>query len=1839
MAGADEDISEVTDAARLRAEVTKARRERDNNKVLYRGQCPDFDDVESYEIWQRKWSFWRNATSLTERQQAQETISRIRNDHKIKPGLSDLLFRTLTEDQLSNPSCSDLKTFLDEQFNVDEYGDIWELFKTFMNCEIKPGERIQDFTLRFDSAYKALIRKDPNSSMSERVKAMMVRHAAKLETTALMSIRANVRWKKQDGTANGEVYKETIQAMNEICAGNKFKAPSVHQVKLVTAGGTREVQYDGVCLYMDGEQMMPFQQHEMLMTQAKKPVRQRKKKAGEKAGEKTGQDFTEKLTEKEKERLKGIKCFGCQKFGHYKSNCPDQKDGEEHENHIVTEAYDEDIGGFTTSWGVGYTLAVEESFGLSEEEMEQIMEARRREEEEDFEPLRPAKSYDNGGGPAMVGNLAGGAQVQVTISHDVAESNSTFAGHLPILCSDDTDTEEDDNVFEEWTALELIDDYEDGDQQEVFVDTDRLTAKTFTSEADGSAGMDSCCTRTIMGKVWYDSFRSKLSKELDKLVKGPFKSKTNFLFGNGGRKDSLGRYHLPLDLHGCRAIMAVELVDSDIPLLISKPSMTRAGIVLDFCQGTTTVFGIKRNMVETSIGHPIIRVLPEGEKEEFQDVVLVTMADGTEPEDRQILTLPETKKWAPVSWEDQKKIIHKVHRQVGHHSKKKMLSLLRNSTIKWDQKKMMVELDKMLENCEGCILKKRAPCKPAASIPLADGFNQVVGIDLKVYGDGLVILYVIDFWSKLIQARVVKSKKSEDIITALLECWVAHYGCFRATVHDNGGEFVNKAFTEMTDLLGIEDKTGAAHSPWSYGIVEKHHAVVDKTFEALKRDYPHYSDSTLLQWAVTIKNSTTTAAGWSPFQVVFGKNPVLPSLLEANPASMKDEVLSKSLEENFNTMNAARIRYNQALADHQLKRMLKAKLRRNQTVFQQGDFVYWKDNSRNREEWRQGKVLAEDGKLLFIKTGGELYRVHTDMTIRKNEEFDKNGKLITPVEVLRTEAMRAEEAKERKKHSRRRELQLSLDETDRLEDQEIEANIVLEDDTFEDEDDTGDREEPESEEAAEVERQSGDLEGDTGTPSVQNYDDQVGQVLPGTGGEISQVSRNDILLSPANSNHSEETIDTELDTRPNETERTVRDEETETLSAQNYDDPGGQVLPGAGREPPQVSRTNTDLNPANSRNPEDLTDGRSSREARAIMVRQEIQEAGLRRSSRQAKRKAEAAEEISPKPRVKRRNQAAPARPAKPKSTGEKINFPDNSIIYHGGKACQVMGRAATARGGYYNYFNLQPVDGSRAYSVDLQRSEYSMDVDGEQQALITMEVDQNGQQHEVFMETIPYNLHGNQECVQAKMEELDKIVNQFKAVKVVDDVGQFKISTRFVLWYKKHSSGEVQVRARLVCRGYEEQDWVPSDSPTLDQVNLKLILLIAQAEKMNVVSADVKGAFLQGLPLTERTVTVIPPPEAKVPKGKTWQLVVALYGLDDASLRFHWKVRQVMAKLGMTQSRLDPALFFMKDKKGKLLGMIGTHVDDFIMAGRDSWLSSITEKIKAEFLLGTMEKENFLYCGHRIKQQGASLTLDQEEFANTIKPMLISPERKRQGALEVTEAERSMIRAYAGKLGWLGRTTRPDLLVPQIKASSAVTRATVSDLKELAKAVSRVPGTSNVLNIPSLTKDVEKWRLQVYTDAAWQNLEETGSTGGKVVVVTDGNKYFPVTWSANRIRRVCHSSMQAELMAANEGLKDGQYVKELLAEVTGSFVAMELITDNKNAHALIQATTAPQDKRVRCEAASLREAYLTKEVEDIKLVSGKTGQLADCLTKLQADSSSLLTMVQTSKETGLGRD
>ena len=247
-----------------------------------------------------------------------------------------------------------------------------------------------------------------------------------------------------------------------------------------------------------------------------------------------------------------------------------------------------------------------------------------------------------------------------------------------------------------------------------------------------------------------------------------------------------------------------------------------------------------------------------------------------------------------------------------------------------------------------------------------------------------------------------------------------------------------------------------------------------------------------------------------------------------------------------------------------------------------------------------------------------------------------------------------------------------------------------------------------------------------------------------------------------------------------------------------------------------------------------------------------------------------------------------------------------------------VLGRGGKTTGKTYNYFNLEMANTLQC-CMNMEEVEWRR---------LNLE--------ECNMVLVPRERHKEFQVREAKRKELGKL-NDWNAVETIDDVGQFRISCTWVVWMKPQDEGDPECRARLVARGYEEEYEVPSDSPTVDKASIRLILMICAARKWVVRTSDVKSAFLQGREL-DRHVVMKPPREAGIPKGKLWKLRVALYGLDDASLRFYQKVAATFKELDLQQSKLDPALFYKLDKDGVLQGIVGTHVDDFLHCGNQEF-------------------------------------------------------------------------------------------------------------------------------------------------------------------------------------------------------------------------------------------------------------------------------------------------------------
>ena len=143
----------------------------------------------------------------------------------------------------------------------------------------------------------------------------------------------------------------------------------------------------------------------------------------------------------------------------------------------------------------------------------------------------------------------------------------------------------------------------------------------------------------------------------------------------------------------------------------------------------------------------------------------------------------------------------------------------------------------------------------------------------------------------------------------------------------------------------------------------------------------------------------------------------------------------------------------------------------------------------------------------------------------------------------------------------------------------------------------------------------------------------------------------------------------------------------------------------------------------------------------------------------------------------------------------------------------------------------------------------------------------------------------------------------------------------------------------------------IPKDSPTCTKESLRLVLSIIVQNGWMPHSIDIKTAFLQGH-LLDRNAYVKPPADLKL-YGKVWKLRKCVYSLSDASLYWYDRVKSVMIDMGANMSKVDPAVFYWLNEKREVIGIVASHVDDFIWSGRPDFEKSVVDKIRTTFCVG----------------------------------------------------------------------------------------------------------------------------------------------------------------------------------------------------------------------------------------------------------------------------------------------
>ena len=516
------------------------------------------------------------------------------------------------------------------------------------------------------------------------------------------------------------------------------------------------------------------------------------------------------------------------------------------------------------------------------------------------------------------------------------------------------------------TMLQSVLDYH---QQNILdVSNDYESIMIVLKDTLNRALIDTGATTTVCGSTWLETFLESLNTAQRRLVKEEVRNMT-FRFGDGRGVPSSKAVSIPITICGKELMLETFVVDGDLPLLFSRESMKLFGVSLDIQNDKMMIEGRSQDLIVTNSGHYVADL---SRRSKDQEIALA-----------EVMLINEIK--------DAKKTALKIHRFYGHPSSQTLIRRISDSD--YNSKELIREIKALDDSCDHCARYKRERSRPKASLLAPSDVNELVSMDLKTLTTGHIMLHVIDLFSRFSATSIIPNKQKETVIGALFSIWIATFGRAKLFLTDNGGEFVNEEFMMMCEDLAIVIKTTAAYAPFSNGVCERHNGIIADSFNKLIEDvkcHPRIA----LAWATNAKNSLSNTYGFSPYMLVFGRNPSIPGLDNLKTVTtLNESTVCGVLRDHLNCMQQSRLAFVKANNNQRVKRAIAGRICHVEEEYLTGDQVYYK--RMNQKRWSgPGTIIGVDGKQVFVRQGGSILRVHvTKLSLRSraDEEIQRSA--------------------------------------------------------------------------------------------------------------------------------------------------------------------------------------------------------------------------------------------------------------------------------------------------------------------------------------------------------------------------------------------------------------------------------------------------------------------------------------------------------------------------------------------------------------------------------------------------------------------------------------------------------------------------------------------------------------------------------------------------------------------------------------------------------------------------------------------------------------------------------
>ena len=1257
--------------------------------------------------------------------------------------------------------------------------------------------------------------------------------------------------------------------------------------------------------------------------------------------------------------------------------------------------------------------------------------------------------------------------------------------------------------------------------------------------------------------------------------------------------------------------------------------------------------------------------------------------------------------------EEEVRAVHKLHKGLGHPATQDLVRFMKSARVKpevirWASKKF---------SCPICEARPRTKTVRPATIPKTYQPNRVIGIDLIfVPGIGgttlLPALSVVDYGSNFQLVELLESKEPDEVWAALWRCWMRTFGVPEILTCDAGKEFA-AGFCKRATACGIVTYQVGARAPWQNGKAERRGAHYKELLDKARSEVVVTSTAELrllMQEVEQAKNRFSNRSGFSPVQRQIGQWPRCPTEI------LSDDVLDPTLvagamvddlERLHEMRRVAQKAFVESNARRAVQRTLQARGRTTEE-FKPGDYVYVyrvhkprkrrygglpeRDTARNKPCWvGPGTVVMVDGANLWISVWGELWKAAKEQC-RLATTTEKEG-----IELVVKECQ--ELVDEYKRASKKAGYKDLTDEPiPELEDEE------------------------EGEPAPNARRVRFEDEGEysPGTPvnspagdatAAEEPQQEVRGASRATAETIEEPDREATASNSASTpRHTAQQSAADAGAHTSEEDTSGMEEEEHTplpvSSTPGDTAPTSTAAASAGEE--EMIRRSIAMS--------DRLDGHRARGGAGPVRGWRMQQ--QRQAPYLWEMYLEAEDEAADNDEEERQGRLANL--FKHEAKAQKgdywtVHLEENKVVRHHRRKRKALFHPGNDRDLPVKIQDLLKTRETYMHFKENLPAEEVRDVWTERRHgksrpswwkgstvfhLKRAIPEEERQALEVLMmekkrpEEVDMKKEGKQDLQEWKMadkaewgkmadsgavrvlsvEESRRVKDQLKQEGKMDRILPTKIARR----YKPSEQPGLPPtkKSRLCLRGDLDPDILDLEkfAPTVNTMNLAVMMQIAANENMTGQIADFKNAFCQSDPLKREKGSLYfrQPPEGieGLHPEQIVLIVNGVYGLVDAPL--HWRkcLTSFLMKIGYTQSTLDPCIY-KHYEDGKLQGMIAIEVDDLLMMGHAPHLEKL-KQLKERFVFGkwvTLKdlEEGAAFNGRRLRQKpNGEFQIDMQKYVDErLHEVKLEKGRASQKKEEVNESERAACRAVCGALNWLSKEGRPDVAGPASLFSSKLATMKIEDVTALNDTVRCIKKNAGLtLRIQPLVN----MKFSVVSDASFGN-QGLHSQGGQMILCHEDGlqnnkaaKTNILCWRSGRIQRVVNSTLAAETQSLSRGIGDLLWVMVLFEELEDPTFSLRnwpqrlsgkdvlaiasnssserlkgslAVVDAKSLYdQLCKDSIGGQDKRTAIEIQIIRE--------DLNSISGKMrwidhpAMIADGLTKVKGSNEALYEVLST---------